>query len=597
MFDDARDSFATGTPSSSRSQRTAPLALSVLSRPTSRQWLDEATDAKSLRRLTQLIAPASFDDSRRKARARCRSESALPPDRSRSSESSAAAQEAVFRFLADSRTHRLSEPVARVDTAAAVVFLAGSDAYKVKRAVAFPFMDLSTLEKRRLACEAEIAVNRADAPAIYLAALPIVRRGGTFEIGGKGEIVEWAVHMRRFDEEATLDRIAAREGVSDAIIDKLTLAIRRSHARAPLRGAARCAHALEAYIEQNDAAFAERPDLFDAAKARRLTVDSRLTFAVARPLLLRRGESGFTRRCHGDLHLNNIVMLNGEPTLFDALEFSDDVASGDVLYDLAFLLMDLEARGLRRASNRLFNRYLAPEPPEAMAGLQALPLFMSLRAAIRAKVKAAGADRLEGAKRDEARTLARGYFECAAEFLRYASPRLIAVGGLSGAGKSALAGALAPWLGRAPGGLWLRSDLERKAMFGVEETVRLPASAYFREVTSEVYERLMEKARIALRVGQTVLLDATFATAVERRAAAGVAAEVGVAFAGFFLEAPLAARLNRIAARSADASDADADVARRQTAEPLGERGWSALAGTGSAEESTNLALARLSKA
>ena len=400
------------------------------------------------------------------------------PMSSRISDSPAAPQEAVFRFLADPRTHGLSEPVARVDTAGAVVFLAGPDAYKVKRAVTFPFMDLSTLDKRRLACEAEIAVNRASAPGVYLAALPITRSGETFAIGGEGEIVEWVTHMRRFDENATLDRVATRDCLSNETIDRLTLAIRRSHARAPLRDAARCAHALETYIEQNDAAFAERPDLFDAAKARRLAVDSRLAFAMARPILLRRGESGFTRRCHGDLHLGNIVMLNGEPTLFDALEFSDDVASGDVLYDLAFLLMDLEERGLRPAANRLFNRYLAPEPPESMAGLAALPLFLSLRAAIRAKVKAAGAERLEGAKRDEARRLARGYFDCAIEFLRYAPPRLIAVGGLSGVGKSALAGALAPRLGRAPGALWLRSDLERKAMFAVEETAHLPASAY-----------------------------------------------------------------------------------------------------------------------
>ena len=263
----------------------------------------------------------------------------------------------------------MSEPVGRIDTAAAVVFLAGPDAYKVKRAVKFPFMDLSTLDKRRLACEAEIAVNRAYAPGVYLAALPITRSGETFAIGGEGEVVEWVTHMRRFDENATLDRIAARDGVSDAIIDKLALAIRRSHARAPLRDAARSAHALETYIEQNDAAFAERPDLFDAAKARRLTVDSRLAFAVARPILLRRGESGFTRRCHGDLHLGNIVLIDGEPTLFDAVEFSDEVASGDVLYDLAFLLMDLEERGLRPAANLLFNRYLASEPPDAMAGL------------------------------------------------------------------------------------------------------------------------------------------------------------------------------------------------------------------------------------
>ena len=122
-------------------------------------------------------------------------------------------QEAVFRFLADPKTHKLSEPVERVDTANAVVFLAGDDVYKLKRAVKFPFMDLSTLDKRRDACEAEIAVNKPLAPDIYLSTVPIVRQGETLAVRGDGEIVEWAVHMRRFDKNATLDQVADREGV------------------------------------------------------------------------------------------------------------------------------------------------------------------------------------------------------------------------------------------------------------------------------------------------------------------------------------------------------------------------------------------------
>ena len=248
----------------------------------------------------------------------------------------------------------MSDPVERIDTAGAVVFLAGVDAYKVKRAVKFPLMNLSTLDKRREACGAEIEVNRASAPQVYLSALPITRHGRTLALGGDGEVVEWVAHMRRFDENATLDRIADRGGVSDAIIDKLAPAIRHTHARAPLRDAARGAHALETYIEQNDAAFARWSDLFDLARARKLSHDSRLAFAVLRPVLLKRGEAGFVRRCHGDLHLRNIVLIDGEPTLFDAVEFSDGIASGDVLYDLAFLLMDLEERGLRGSANRLF---------------------------------------------------------------------------------------------------------------------------------------------------------------------------------------------------------------------------------------------------
>jgi hypothetical protein len=258
------------------------------------------------------------------------------------------------------------------------------------------------------------------------------------------------------------------------------------------------------------------------------------------------------------------------PTLFDAVEFSDEIATGDVLYDLAFLLMDLEERGLRASANRLFNRYLAPEPPRlvAVGGLSGGPRNRSIGGQARAFRRTFGAkcyDRpsraavvLEPAPSVRARSLKR-------------SPLTI---------ESLSAGRLdfgADRGGRAPGALWLRSDLERKAMFGVEETVGLP-----------VYERLIDKARIALRAGQAVLLDATFATSAERSAAAGAAAEVGVDFAGLFLDAPLATRLERIASRRADASDADADVARRQTAEPLSEKGWAAVGALGSLSDTMN---------
>ena len=505
-----------------------------------------------------------------------------------------AGQEEILRFLAEKTTYGLSEPVGRIDTAGAVVFLAGPDVYKVKRAVRFPFMDLSTLERRRDACEAEIAVNRENAPGIYLAALPIVRTPAGLALGGAGEAVEWVCHMRRFDENATLDRVAERDGLSDALIDRLAAAVRRAHRRAPLRDGTRAAGELETYIEQNAAAFAERPELFPTRQAARLTREARLAFAVARPTLLRRGRDGYVRRGHGDLHLSNIALIDGEPVLFDAVEFSDAIASGDVLYDLAFLLMDLEERGLRRAANRLFNRYLAPQPPEALTGLSALPLFMSLRAAIRAKVEAAKGDRLMGAERERARALAQGYFDLALGFLRYVAPRLVGVGGLSGAGKSALASALASRLGQAPGALWLRSDVERKAMFGVADTVRLAGEAYAPEVTGEVYRRLDDKARRALGAGSAVLLDATFSTARERAAAARVAAELGVAFDGLFLEAPLAVRLARVQGRSADASDADRDVAEKQRAEPLGERGWAAIDASGGLEATVERAARRL---
>ena len=229
------------------------------------------------------------------------------------------------------------------------MFLAGDDAYKALRAIRLPFLDFSTLDKRRAACAAEIAANRDNAPGVYLEVTPIVRRGGGgLAIGGDGEVVEWATHMRRFDENATLDRVAERGALSPELIRDLAAAIRRSHDRAPLGDGARATRSLATYLDQNQAAFAARPDLFAPSRAAALDRESRAAFAALRPLLIARGEAGWVRRCHGDLHLRNIALIGGAPTLFDAIAFDVDIATGDVLYDLAFTLMDLWERGSAR---------------------------------------------------------------------------------------------------------------------------------------------------------------------------------------------------------------------------------------------------------
>jgi aminoglycoside phosphotransferase family enzyme/predicted kinase len=492
-----------------------------------------------------------------------------------SSHDPASTQAEIFRFLAEPRTHRLSEPVERVDTAGAVVFLAGSDAYQVKRAVKFPFMDLSTLEKRRLACQAEIAVNRDNAPSIYREALPIVRAGAAFAIGGEGEIVEWAVHMRRFDENATLDRAAERGRLSDGVIDKLALAVRRSHARAPLRDAARAAHAIETYIEQNDAAFGERPDLFPSAKARRLTQDSRLAFAIARPLMLARGAAGMTRRCHGDLHLRNISLLDARPVLFDAIEFSEDIASIDVLYDLAFLLMDLDHRGHRDLANLVLNRYL--DLTEEDDGLAAMPLFLALRAVIRAHVTATAIARANPGDPGPELAEVRHYLDDAERALAPQPARLVAIGGLSGSGKSSLAARLAPELGMPPGARVLRSDVLRKRRFGLEPETALPPEGYADEVTALVYGDLCKGAATALRAGYAAVIDAVALRPKERQAFAAVAGECGVPFVGLWLDAPAETMRERIGTRRGDASDATSEILAGQLSSDPGPLEWTRI--------------------
>ena len=503
-------------------------------------------------------------------------------------------QSEVFAFLADRRAYRGAEPVKRIDTQGAAVFLAGDDAYKALRAIRLPFLDFSTLDKRRAACAAEIAANRDNAPGVYLDVTPIVRRGAGLAIGGEGEVVEWTTHMRRFDENATLDRVAERGALSPQLIRDLAATIRRSHDRAPIGDGARATRSLATYLDQNQAAFATRPDLFAPSRAAALDRESRAAFAALRPLLIARGRAGWVRRCHGDLHLRNIALIDGEPTLFDAIAFDTDIATGDVLYDLAFTLMDLWQRDQRTAANRLQANYLSLGQPDELDGLAALPFFMSLRAAIRAKVEAANVAHLAAGARRAERTLARDYFVLAEAFLRPAAPRLVAIGGLSGTGKSALAAALAPAVGRAPGALTLRSDVERKRLFAVAETERLPPGGYDLAATEATYARLVDKARRALAGGQSVILDAVYAKSYERRAVAELAAERAVPFLGLWLEAPLTKRLERIARRRGDASDADGGIAARQSAEPLAEPGWSSLDAQGDLANLVAAALARL---
>ncbi len=506
-------------------------------------------------------------------------------------------QSEVFSFLADPCAHCGVGPVKRIDTQSAAVFLAGDDAYKALRAIRLPFLDFSTLDRRRADCEAEVAANRDNAPGVYLGVTPIVRRGAGLAIGGEGEVVEWTTHMRRFDENATLDHVAERGELSPDLIRSLAAAIRRSHDRAPLAEGEHATRSLATYLDQNQAAFAARPDLFAPERAAALDRESRAAFAALEPLLLARGEAGRVRRCHGDLHLRNIALIDGEPILFDAIEFDPDIAAGDVLYDLAFTLMDLWERDMRAAANLLLASYLSLGQADELDGLAALPFFMSLRAAIRAKVEAANFAHLAGVARRAERTLARRTFILAETFLRPAPPRLVAIGGLSGTGKSALAAALAPQVGRAPGALTLRSDVERKRLFAVAETERLPQAGYDLAATEATYARLIDKARRALAAGQGVILDAVYANADERRAAARLAAELAIPFIGLWLEAPLAMRLERIGRRSGDASDADAAIAARQSAEKLAEPGWMSLAASDGLASTVTAAKRKLKRA
>lgn len=503
----------------------------------------------------------------------------------------------VVSFLSSPATYGTKVPVEHHETHGSHVFLSGERAYKLKRAVRYPYMDYSTVEKRREMCEREVAVNRRTAPQLYLGVRAIVRneqRSLAFSDDTASEAVDWVVEMRRFDQEDLLDNVCRRGGLTLPLTAILAERIADFHAKAETRqdagGSAEIGRIIAGDIEAfrgaaNPGFEAGRLERWARLAWRRLDRDG--------PLLDRRRDEGFVRRCHGDLHLNNICLIGGEPVLFDAIEFNDRFTCIDVLYDLAFLLMDLDRCNQREQANRLLNRYL--EKTRDYGGLAAIPLFLSCRAAIRAHVTAAAA-RVSASPSDRLRE-AEALLGQAIDYLAQpAHPCVIVVAGLSGTGKSTLARMLAPRLGTAPGAVVLRSDVIRKQMMGVDEDRPLPPTAYSDEVTLQVYNRIAEASAATVEAGYTAIADAVYGREGERAQIEAVARGAQVPFHGLWLTAGQSTLEARIEARRNDPSDATVEVLRRQRAAIQPPASWARVDAAGPRSDVLERALAEIDR-
>jgi len=490
-------------------------------------------------------------------------------------------QERVFSFLTDPVTH---PDVCRIDTHAASVFLEGTRALKVKRAVRFPYLDYSTLAKRKAACDEEMKVNRQFAPQIYRRVVPITQESnGSLSVDGDGIPVEFAIEMTRFDERQTIDHLAESGEPDRDLVEAIADAIAASHAIAPPAPVEPWIASILPFIEGNDRAFRDAA-CFSANEIADLKDTSVRSFSRVREVLEQRGRQGYVRRCHGDLHLGNIVLIERKPVLFDAIEFDPTIASIDVLYDLAFPIMDFIRYDRHAAANALLNGYLKTTSSDNLDALATMPLLMSLRAAIRANVLLARLDRSADCKADVVQS-AQTYFELARQLIDPAEPTLVAVGGLSGTGKSVLAHALAPGILPQPGAILLRTDVLRKQQFGVIESDQLPEEAYQPEVTRKIYDLLAQHALRILSQGHSVVVDAVFAQESERAAIRDAARRLNVRFVGLFLQTDLATRLNRVGCREGDASDATPEIAELQEKYDIGTLDWVVVDASGTPDQ------------
>jgi len=445
------------------------------------------------------------------------------------------------------------ETVQVVHTHLSVVALTGDYAYKLKKPVNYGFVDFTTLEKRRVACEAEVRLNQRAAAELYLGAVPVVRSADGWRIGGDGEAVEWAVKMRQFDPEEQLDRVAAREGgLDDTVLDQLADNVAALHAKAAPASEgmatsypARLAGAIDGNFETLPADA--------AADALRAAFDRHL--AAHAGLLESRAAAGFVRECHGDLHLANICLWEGRPLPFDCIEFNDDFRTIDTLADVAFLFMDLTDRGLAGAAWRVLNRYL--EATGDYAGLPAFPLFVAYRAHVRAKIAhltAAAPGVPEGEQAGLWATRDR-YLVLAAETLASHTGAIDLMVGLPGSGKSTVALARL----QEGGGVRIRSDVERKRLHAADPLLDLYGDA----LGALTYRTLLDHARAVIGAGYTAILDATYLRRAYREPPVSLAEELGVPVRVLHCDAPLDVLRDRVRARTAtgsDVSDADEQV-------------------------------------
>ena len=477
--------------------------------------------------------------------------------------------------------HPVHEPIQCIQTHISYVLLTGDYAYKVKKPMNFGFLDFSTLEKRQHFCAEELRLNQRGAAELYLEVLPITEAENRFQLGGTGEAIEYTVKMRQFPQSSLFTELFDRGELTAPLLEQLARVLANFHAHGATNDYIRSFGTVEKIRQAIDENYEQTLSFVGGPQTQQQLDETRQytdrLFAEQQALFDNRIEQNWIRECHGDVHLRNIALWNADQGhadrgqdkiwLFDCIEFNEPFRFVDVMFDIAYIIMDLDARDRRDLSNLFLNAYI--EQTGDWEGLQVLPLYLSRQSYVRAKVTSflLGDPAVPDATKQEASATAARYYRLAWEYTQPQQGRLILMAGLSGSGKSTVARQLAQQLGA----IQIRSDAVRKHLAGIPLDAQGSSDLYTAAMTQNTYDRLLHLGITLATQGYTVILDAKYDRQPLRQAAIAQAHAHHVPLQILHCTAPLAILQERLQQRHDDISDATADLLPQQHMDAFGD--------------------------
>jgi uncharacterized protein len=467
--------------------------------------------------------------------------------------------------------HPVTEPIELVQTHISYVLLTGDFVYKLKKPVNFGFLDFSTLEKRQHFAGEEVRLNQRGAAKLYLGVVAITQSENAFAIEGAGEAVEYAVKMQQFPQDTLLSEMFDQGRLDQALIVTLAKELAQFHGKSERNDHIRTYGTVAAIRQAFDENYSQSVGYIDRAQTQAqwdaTKAYSDRIFDSQGDLFEARVQADKIRECHGDIHLRNIAYWQDEMLLFDCIEFNEPFRFVDTMYDVAFVCMDLDARGRSDYANLLLNTYL--EQTGDYEGVQVLPLYLSRQAYVRAKVTSFLLDDPgipETVKVASAKTAA-DYYRLAYDYTQGTTGKLIVMSGFSGSGKSTVARQLA----QAHNGIQIRSDAVRKHLAGIPVEQKGEDSIYTAEMSAKTFDRMLSLGLLLAKQGQTVILDGRYDSVSARSTVIEQARNAGLDLSIVHCDAPMDVLKERVADRTGDIADADVAVLSRQTFEDFTE--------------------------